>query len=300
MAWPRLWKLLGNRAVSPAPAAAAPRPPPSFSVATAPARENASSIWPAARLVVTDALWGDGFQFPGGELEALRLARPLGPSAASSLLLVGAGSGGPPCSVAAHLGVWVTGFETDAALAELGNERSIRTGLGRRAQIETWRPEAPDFGRGQYHHGLALEALRDGPPERVLTAIAAGLKPGGQLTVVETVADNPLDLKESHVASWARLDHRNPNFLPAQAAITRMLGRLGFEVRIVEDISHRHVQQALFGWRQLVGGLAEAKLNSRQAEPLVREAELWLRQLRLIQQQKLRRVRWHAIGRLGG
>lgn len=300
MHWPKLRNLFGVHAMPPTASAAAPRPSPPAADMSIPVQSTGSAAWPAARLRVTDALWGDGFQFPGGELETLRLARPLGLSAAASLLLVGAGSGGPPCSVATHLGVWATGFETDPALAALANERGIRTGLGRRAQIETWRPDAPDFGRGYYHHGLVLEGLRDGNPEPVLTAIATGLKPGGQLTLVETVADTPPDPHDTTVAAWARLDRRDPSSLPGQGTITRMLGRLGFEVRIVEDISHRHMQQALFGWRQLVGGLEQVKLNARQAGPVVREAELWLLQLRLFNQGKVRRVRWHAIGRLSG
>lgn len=296
MAWPRLRNLFDRRIARPATA-----PLPSVPSAVAPPHvmDDESSVWPVARLAVTDSLWGDGFQFPGGELETLRLARPLGLSAASSLLLVGAGSGGPPCCVATKLGAWVTGFEADAALATLANERSIRTALGRRAQTETWRPDAPDFGHGYYHHGLALETLREASPEPVLTAIATALKPGGQLTLVETVSGNVLDSQNSTAADWARLDHRNPASLPAEPAITRMLGRLGFEVRIVEDISDRYVQQALFGWRQLVGGLERMKLNPRRARPLVSEAELWLLQLRLFQQQALRRMRWHAIGRPG-
>ena len=301
MRWPNLRTLL-DRAVTPGPAeASAPRRPgPRGSAPAAPAHPGAATAWPMTRVAVTNALWGDGFQFPGGELETLRLARPLGLSAASSLLLVGAGSGGPPCCVAAHLGVWVTGFETDATLAALATERSIRTGLGRRAQIETWLPSAPEFGHGYYHHGLALESLRDGNPESVLTAIAAALKHGGQLTLVETVSDTPLDPADPVVAAWARLDGRNPAMLPSQAAVTRMLSRLGYEVRIVEDISRRHVQQALVAWRQVVGSLEQVKPTARQVSPVVGEAELWLLQLRLFRAQRLRRVRWHVIGRASG
>lgn len=299
MPWPKLRTWFQHHAMAEPARAPSPHAPPLGSSPVPAAAGESATAWPRARLTVTDALWGEGFQFPGGELETLRLARPLGLSAASSLLLVGAGSGGPPCSVAAHLGVWATGFEADSGLAALANERGIRTGMGRRAQTETWRPDAPDFGRGYFHHGLSLEALRDGNAEPALTAIATALKPGGQLTLIETVADNPLDIRDSTTASWARLDRRDPAGLPTQAAITRMLGRLGFEVRIVEDISHRHVQQALFGWRQVVSGLEQLKPNARQASPLVHEAELWLLQLRLFREQRLRRVRWLAIGRLG-
>src|ERR1700675_4859895 len=67
--------------------------------------------WTPDRLVTTDALWGEGYQFPGGEIETLRLAKPLGLSKASSLLLIGAGAGGPACSLAVQCGAWVSGFE---------------------------------------------------------------------------------------------------------------------------------------------------------------------------------------------
>lgn len=301
MPWPKLRNWFNHHATPALAPGAKPRAPALTAAMTVSAPSGHDALaWPPARLALNDVLWGDGFQFPGGELETLRLARPLGLSAASSLLVVGAGSGGPPCCVANHLGVWVTGFETDATLAAIGSERSIRTGLGRRAQIETWRPDSPEFGRSYYHHGLALEPLRDGNFESVLTAIAGALKPGGQLTLVETTADTPLDPQDCSVAGWARLDHRDPANLPSQAAVTRMLGRLGFEIRIVEDVSHRHIQQALFGWRQVVGGLEQLRPNARQAGPLVNEAELWLLQLRLFGAQKLRRIRWYAIGRAGG
>ena len=46
------------------------------------------SPWHKGRLTVTDALWGDGYILPGGEVELLRLAKPLGLSAAASLLLL--------------------------------------------------------------------------------------------------------------------------------------------------------------------------------------------------------------------
>ena len=58
-------------------------------VPEAPERPRPSTIWPASRLALNNHLWGDGFIFPGGEAETLRLVRPLGASAAASLLLVG-------------------------------------------------------------------------------------------------------------------------------------------------------------------------------------------------------------------
>src|SRR5690349_23629803 len=110
--------------------------------------EDDDPVWPRARIAVAEALWGEGFLLPGGGEEVVRLAKPLGLSTASSLLLIGAGTGGPPRHIAAELGVWVTGYEANPRLVALANERSQRAGLGRRAQVESWDPQRPYF-----HHG---------------------------------------------------------------------------------------------------------------------------------------------------
>src|SRR5271165_5582885 len=87
-------------------------------------------VWPPARLDLVHQLWGSGFIFPGGEIETLRLARPLGASAATSLLIVGVGSGGPAGSVATNMGTWVTGMESDPSLLASACKLFTKTALG--------------------------------------------------------------------------------------------------------------------------------------------------------------------------
>ena len=202
-----VWNLLGwhaSPAGAPPPAVA---PVPSL-IPDAALAEDDDPVWPSARISVAEALWGEGFLFPGGSAEALRLATPLGLSAASSLLLIGAGIGGPPRCIAAEFGVWVTGYEANPHLVELANERSKRAGLGRRAQVEPWNLLAPKFARRYFHHGIAIEPLRGTAPEPLLAAASLALKPGGQFVLVEVVSDLPLDPADPMVATWARLDHR--------------------------------------------------------------------------------------------
>jgi cyclopropane fatty-acyl-phospholipid synthase-like methyltransferase len=254
-------------------------------------------IWSPERIQAVGLLWGDGFLFPGGEAETLRWAKPLGLSAASTLLLLGAGGGGPARAVASKLGAWVSGFEADADLAAAATDLISRTKLGRRSQVETWEPDDPEFATHYYHHCLALEPLRDHQPELILTAIATALKPGGQLALVELIADTPLPVASQDVVHWARMEHCRPEMLPTEVLITRMLGRLGFDVRIVEDISSRHMQQAMMGWRRMVRGMEAERPPIQQSALLVEEAELWLLRLKLFRSKQLRLVRWHAIGR---
>jgi cyclopropane fatty-acyl-phospholipid synthase-like methyltransferase len=276
-------------------------PSPSISPSLAPEMalaEDDDPEWPSARIGIAEALWGEGFLFPGGAAETLRLARPMGLSAASSLLLIGAGSGGPPRGIASELGVWVSGFEANHRLAALANERSVRAGLGRRAQVATWDPRVPKFPLHYYHHGMALEPLRGCKPEPTLAAVSLALKPGGQLVLVEIVADLKLDAADPAVAAWVRLDRRPPD-VPSELAITRVLGRLGFDVRIVEDISHRHMEHAMAGWREAIAAMEDRRPTLHQLALVVREAELWLARFRLMRAGRLRQVRWHAIGRGG-
>jgi len=270
------------------------RPPPL--VTAAPEEIDDGRLWSPMRLEVVEALWGDGFQFPGGEAETLRLVTPLGLSAASSLLLVGAGSGGPPCSVAGEMGVWVTGYESDRDLLHAAAEHTLHSKVAKRTRIEAWDPEAPHFERGYYHHGLALEPLREGKLEQTLAAMAEGLKPLGHLVMLQTVADKALNPADPVVAAWQRLDGRPVERLPSEASVTRALGRLGFDVRIVEDVTRRHIHQAVAGWREAVRGMEQVKPTHREAAQLVKEAELWLLRIRLLRSRSLRLVRWHAIG----
>ena len=180
-------------------------------------------VWPSARIGVAEALWGEGFLFPGGGAEVLRLTAPLGLSAASSLLLIGAGSGGPSRCIAAEFGVWVTGYEANKRLVDLANERSERAGMGRRAQVEIWDTLKPKFPRRYFHHGMAIETLHGAKPDKVLTAVALALKPGAQFVLLEMVADTPLDPADPIVATWARLDHRSAD-VPSEPEITNVLG----------------------------------------------------------------------------
>jgi len=256
--------------------------------------EDDDPVWPSARIGIAESLWGEGFLFPGGGAEVLRLAKPLGLTEASSLLLVGAGTGGAPRWVAEQFGVWVTGYEVNPCLVELANDRSQRAGLGRRAQVGPWDPAAPQFPRHYFHHAMVLQALCGAAPEPLLVAVARALKPGGQLVLLEAVADLPLDPADPTVATWIRLDHRTAT-PPSELAMTGILRRLRFDVRIAEDVSRWEMREAVDGWRTAVQAMALARPAPRQVCAVVREAELWIARFRLMRAGRLRLVRWHAL-----
>jgi len=257
-----------------------------------------AALWPASRITAAESVWGEGFLAPGGAEEVARLARPMGLSGQTSLLLVGAGTGGPVCSLAAELGAWVTGCESDPDLEALAARRAAQSGLGRRANIESWNPEAPDFDTQRFHHVLAREPLREAGPtrERILEALARATRPNGQLTLVEIVTTGPFDLQEPTVATWLLLERRR-GIPPTQMAITQQIEANGFDIRVVEDLSERHMRQILEGWHTSLRAMKKHPPTPEAASEMVAEAERWMSRHRLLRAGRLRLLRWHATGK---
>jgi cyclopropane fatty-acyl-phospholipid synthase-like methyltransferase len=279
-----------------------PAPPrPAGGVPSPAGAAPAARAWPASRLSLAASLWGEGFALPGGAEELRRLATPLGLSPAASLLLVGTGPGGFARLLATEFGVWVAGFESDAVLAATAAEsiRALGKAWVKRATVTGWRPQAPQFGRHTCHHAIAIEPLRNAAPEAVLPAIAAAVKPGGQIMLLDLVAPRRLDPADPAVAAWCRVERRSAD-LPTADGVTAGLTGLGFDVRVVEDLSSRHIRLAVIGWKRLLRVMREQKPDAVHAATIVAEAELWTRRLRLVHSGQVRLVRWHAIGRQGG
>ncbi len=269
---------------------------------TVPEPVEVAGAWPPARIAVVDQLWGEGFTLPGGADETLRLAKPLGLNSSATVLMLGAGGGGPVRTLASTLGVWVSGFEADPALAALAATRSQLAGLAKRGAIQPWNPAAPEFRHSFFQHALAIEPLCGAAPEPVLAALADSLKPQGQFALTELVADirpgqsgrNGAGELESQWTQWLALEGRQAP-PPSEATLSDMLRRLQFDVRISEDISARQERMAIDGWQRVVQALAEGKREPARIKALVAEAERWLLRERLMRAGRLRLIRWHAI-----
>jgi hypothetical protein len=274
-----LQRLFRRRRAAPAGAAFVPAPGAEADApaAAAMAARPAPRPWTPARLAQAEALWGEGFIGPGGADEVKRLTASFGLSAASSLLIVGAGAGGPARTMAADLGVWVTAYESDPDLAEVAARRLQRAGaaLAKRASVAPWDPAAPGFGVAAFHHALACDVLCGARRDAVLGAIVRAVKPGGQVMVVQSVDPACGEMAE----------------------IARMFELLGCELRVTEDETARHGRQALQGWKRMVRELRGTRPAPAQAAALVAEAEYWLLRLRRIRQGQLKLMRWGAIVR---
>ncbi|MBR0679940.1 hypothetical protein GXW74_05535 [Roseomonas eburnea] len=278
-------RLLGAAAPAdePAVAAAPPRPV----VAPAPPEPAAPRT---TRQDWADRLWGEGMAIPGGTTEVLRLASllPLVPEA--TLLLAGSGARAAGAVVSGARGCFVAAFEPGAPVADAVAPRVP----GRKVTATRFEAETPAFRRGYHHHALFLEPFRSGgTPEGLLQAAAQALRPGGQVVLLDLVARNaPTGTGETR---WLAAEGRAAA-PPAEEAVPAALERAGFVINVVEDAGQRHCRAVVEGWQALLMALRERpeRPSAQAAGVLVAEAEAWLLRLRLLQDGRLRLLRWHA------
>ncbi len=266
---------------------------PSEASATVP---RASTRWPDERVMAVETLWGDGYVAPGGATETLRLSKPLGLTGNSTLILLGGGLGGPALTITQKFKAWVNSFETDPVLVAAAAARRPAGDRGGRVTIGEWERETPTFKARSANHALSLEAMRGAPPLPIIKNLVAALRPQAQIVLTELVAEQPAPQSDREFGAWCRLEDRLPS-LPRLSEISTALEGQKFDVRVVEDMSERHVSQTLEGWRAAVKAMeAGPRPAPAAAAAFVKEAELWLLRLRLMRRLDLKLIRWHALG----
>ncbi len=230
--------------------------------------------WTAERLEQAEALWGEGVVWPGGADEFKRLAAPFGLSPAHSLIVLGDGAGGAARVLAGDLGAWVSAYESDRVLIRAAEAWRKRSGaaLAKRAMVASWTRKSTHFPTKGFHHALLLDALEPECVEVVVPGLVQAVKPGGQVVLVQTVAD-----------------------ANEETAIVAALERAGCDVRVVEDETERQSVIVLQAWKQMVRRLRDTRPSPTEAAALVQEAAIWLYRLRRMREGGLRVIRWGAI-----
>ncbi len=251
--------------------------------------------WPRARVDAVEALWGSGYAAPGGEPETLRLVKPLALSSSVTVLLLGGGFGGPAQTICDSFGAWVASYEADEEQRAIAAARATPVQGKSRISVGAWNRAAPAFRPRSANHAFLLEALRGARPAPVLESLATALSANSQIVLTELVAETPPSVQDREFAAWCRLDNRLPG-LPRAQEVTDAFQAQGYEVRVAEDMSDRHITQTLSGWREAVRGMAAGpRPAAHTAAAFVTEAELWLLRIRLMRRLGVKLMRWHAI-----
>jgi cyclopropane fatty-acyl-phospholipid synthase-like methyltransferase len=236
--------------------------------------------------------WGQGFSGPNSEEFILDLAKPLGLGPEHTVLEIGAGLGGGTRAIAKSFGVWIEGMEANATLAEQGMERSVRAGLGERAPIRHYDPEALDFPESRYDAVFSKESIyRVADKERMFNALTGTLKPGGQLLFTDFIA--AAGAEDAALKAWRDSEPESPN-LGDVDEISQYLSGSGLNIRICEDISERYQRVVLGEWARLLGRVQRREVSPRWHNYLTAVTELEQNRMAALDDGSLRVYRFHS------
>jgi len=251
-------------------------------------------VAPLDRTTVAQWLWGAGFVMPGDEQYVIELVKPFGLTPAMSMLDLSAGLGGPARAIAKAYGTYVTGLERSPERARRGMEMSVAANLAKRATIAQYNPESVELRAGGFDciigRGATYNVVEK---ERLLRVVFQGLKPRGQFLLNEFTVD-PARSDRPERAAWMARE----SFPPALWTIAQYndcLTSLGFDIRVVEDVTLDYRDMIVSGWASMLQEFDLKAMARSHLRTVVDEAELWTLRGAALRCGALRVYRLHAL-----
>ena len=260
--------------------------------------EGDDSAWPEHRVNFLTRLWGgeemEEVVLPGGTGYTLTLAKPLGLNETKSVLDLCAGLGGGTRELSKTFDLWIEGMESDAELADLANELSIKHGMEKRAPIESFDPDTLSLREKRYDAIMVRESLFAFQNKKlIMDQCFKALKPLGHLLVTDFVLKKADSLDNKVVDIW-RENHPAKPYPWTMAEYKRAALDLSMNLHIHEDRTDEYRQLVLAAWSDYVGKLAKSDLTREVVNQLMGEAQDWLRLVRALESGELRYMRLHA------
>ncbi len=197
------------------------------------------ATWPDDRLAVVQALWGEGFVYPGVFSCISEILLHMDLSDKNSVLLMGAGLGGPGKLIVDSAGAWVTGYEGEKELAERGKVHTKKTGMTKRAPVSycNWdnlklKPKSIDAAI------LLPNSLGQARKDAVIEPIVSSLRANGELWYIDFVLPNAETSGEA-LTAWSQTESILPRLWPPEG-INALLNKFDLSVQAPKDVTELH------------------------------------------------------------
>ncbi|MFC1673011.1 hypothetical protein ACFL12_02550 [Pseudomonadota bacterium] len=252
-------------------------------------------VWPAKRLNVVEKLWGEGYVTPGGADQVKKILPLLALDSKKSLLVLGAGLGGPNETMVEDTGVWITGLERDRELAELGHASMARANLKRQAPVRYSTLEEVELKTKSFDACLSFEGVDAVVDKKALMeSVCDSLRIDGELMFSALVLPDtnpPGEKAQAWIAHEP--ESATPHPWPPQAW-QALLGTCNMDVRPFDDITHEYRTWVMNGFMRFLGTVSKEELKEK-AQQVVTEVEYWTVRLSAIDAGQIKVARFHAI-----
>lgn len=235
--------------------------------------------WNESRIEISQYIWGEGYCGPGGPDHIIGMSKLMALSPEMSLMVLGAGLGGPARVLAHEFGAWVTGYEASEKLADAGMELSTKHGMAKKAPILHYSPEMPEPFERNFDRAFIKDTLFTiaNKPE-LLRKINAKMKVDSLVLVSDYVMGSATFREKPEYAQWKAQEPLTP-YLYTHDEETALFDSTGFTVRVNEDISEHYVTLIAKAWSNVdsvISGLVKGGgKNKPLIDALLREAEFW-------------------------
>ncbi len=249
--------------------------------------------WTEARIKLNEKLWGEGFVSPGGEKVILELIAPLGLTGEASVVDLGCGLGGSTRAIAKTTNAWVSGYEADKALAEAAMERATMAGLAKRAPVQHLELEAVNIRRRTIDCAFSKEALfAVGARKKLFQTIHKMLKIEGHFLFTDFFLAGA-DAAGPATEVWSANEPTRPKLWTVKDT-SAALERLGFEVRITEDITAPYQERVVKGFSKLLRMIQQPPMDPEFTSWAAAEAEHWARRVAVLESGEVKVFRVYA------
>jgi len=244
-------------------------------------------------LAIRERLYGRGYVIPGDAAWVLALVEPLRLAAASSLLDLAAGLGGPARAVAQTFHLRVMGLERDAACVRQANALSAALGARHLVEMQLCDPESLELPIARFDGALGREAsYAVVEKERYLRVVTRALRGYGTIALTDFALDRAAGEMEE-LGAWAAALPQPPA-LWTEAQYADCFRSLGFTLRAAEDISAVYRRQIVAAWIRYLRAGEIRGLAAAQVEAVLAEAEACSRTIAALESGALRYYRFEA------
>lgn len=248
--------------------------------------------WGEWRINLMERLWGKGFLLPGGTEFVHELTKPLSLGSKASVLVLGAGMGGPSNLIAEEFGAFIDGVEPDPELAAASaNRAAVVKGISRVKIINLSIDDDAAFSR-KYDAIFGQEILLQcADKSQLLDRCYSALKTNGKLVFTDFA--RPDDATDEITDMWLKSENAAGPTL-SEGDLRELFKEAGFRMRTVEDMTDRYVGLVLDGWVALEESLRENTANRDILLGMIEEAERWAQRVALLKNEQLSYTRLFA------